>query len=106
MKILVDESLPVLAKKLIVGHTVFTVYDLGWKGVKNGVLLRKAVEHAFDAVITSDKNMPHQQDLSKFNLAFLILDIRENDIDLIRPLVPQLMQALQHTPKGSYLVIS
>ena len=42
MKVLLDENLPHDLRKLLPGHDVFTVAYLGWAGVKNGELLRRA----------------------------------------------------------------
>ena len=41
MKILFDECVPKRLYKLLEGHDVKTVQDMGWKGVKNGELLTK-----------------------------------------------------------------
>jgi hypothetical protein len=44
-----------LAPELL-GHDVQTVAGLGWEGLKNGELLRRAAGH-FDALITMDRNL-------------------------------------------------
>jgi len=60
MKILLDECVPWPMHKLIAGHECTTVQKCGWKGVKNGELLKLA-ESKFDLFITSDQNIRHQQ---------------------------------------------
>lgn len=42
MRVLLDECLPWKLKREIVGHDVATVADMGWRGIKNGALLRLA----------------------------------------------------------------
>jgi len=45
---------------------------MGWARVENGDLLA-AAEKVFDAFITTDKNLRHQQNLSGRQLAILVL---------------------------------
>jgi hypothetical protein len=53
-------------------HTVATAYELGWTELDNGRLLAMA-EAAFDALVTTDKNLRHQQNLAARRLAILVL---------------------------------
>jgi len=63
MVLLLDENLPKKLKEDFPGHTIFTIKERGWNGLKNGVLLEKLLENNFDALITFDKNLQHQQTL-------------------------------------------
>ncbi|MCA1573439.1 MAG: DUF5615 family PIN-like protein, partial [Acidobacteria bacterium] len=53
MKLLLDECTPQRLKGDFTGHEIFTVNDVGLRGVKNGALLRAAAGN-FEAVITVD----------------------------------------------------
>ncbi len=64
MRILLDECVPAPMQSLLPNHVCTTVQDRGWRGVKNGELLRKA-EPEFDLFITSDQNTRYQQNLVK-----------------------------------------
>ncbi|HEV2134592.1 MAG TPA: DUF5615 family PIN-like protein [Terracidiphilus sp.] len=65
MRVLFDEDVPhPLAKAIEPFHDVRTVAEMGWAGVKNGDLLELAEDERFEAFLTGDKNLPHQQDLS------------------------------------------
>jgi len=55
MKLLLDECVTRRVKPDFVGHDVFTVDDAGFKGLKNGDLLRAAASR-FDAIITAIAN--------------------------------------------------
>jgi hypothetical protein len=57
---------------LLIGHEVKTVAMCGWKGVKNGELLR-LVDDGFDVFITVDKNMQFQQNLAHYRMVFIVL---------------------------------
>lgn len=58
MRILLDENFPVSFAHLLAGHEVFTVHGLGWSGIKNGGLLRRAAERC-DVFVTLDRNLAY-----------------------------------------------
>ena len=72
MKILFDQGTPAPLRHSLSGHDVLTTYETGWSGLSNGELLR-AAEAAFDAFITTDQNLRHQQNLAGRRLAILVL---------------------------------
>ncbi|WP_256871635.1 hypothetical protein [Nostoc sp. TCL26-01] len=77
MFILLDENL--LSKKLKkpfldVGHTVHNVEDMGWRGTKDRELLALANIFPFDVFITSDKNLPYQQNLRNLSLRVFVFN--------------------------------
>lgn len=71
MKLLLDECTPQRLKDDFTGHEVFTVDDVGLRGVKNGELLRAAAGN-FEAVITVDRKMPLEQNVSGLDLALAL----------------------------------
>ena len=58
MKILLVENLPHRLRPLLIGHDVFTVAFMKWKGVQNGELLVLAAAEGFEVAITKDTGMP------------------------------------------------
>ncbi len=56
MNILLDENLDWRLRRDLPGHTVESVPLIGWAGMKNGDLLRKAQER-FEVLVTMDSNM-------------------------------------------------
>ena len=85
MKILLDESVPRLLKLRLPQLNISTVQEMGWTGVQNGELLRRA-EELFDVLITADQNLRYQQNLSGHKLAILVLP--SNQVPLVTRLVP------------------
>jgi hypothetical protein len=69
------------------------VPESGWAALKNGDLLARA-EREFEAFVTVDRNLPVQQDLSRFSIAVVVLRARSNRITDLRGLFPQLLAAL------------
>jgi hypothetical protein len=72
MRVLFDHGTPVPLRHALTNHTVSTAYDMGWADLDNGALL-KAAETRFDALITTDRNLRHQQNLTGLRLAILVL---------------------------------
>ncbi len=94
MKILIDESLPVELKKEFTSHEVFTVNDMNWLGKKNGELLELAVENGFEIFITVDKHLKHQQNIKKFPIGIIVLDIFRTKIEFIKPLMSKILERI------------
>lgn len=94
MHILIDECLPKKLKRELREHTVFTVQERGWTGMKNGELLRRA-EKEFNVWVTADQNIEHQQNLKQFDIAIVVLVASRNELEALLPLIPQLQRVLQ-----------
>ena len=62
MKLLLDESVPRrLAQSFPESFTLRTVQYMGWAGTANGLLLSLAAAEGFDALVTVDRGIEHQQ---------------------------------------------
>jgi hypothetical protein len=72
MRILFDHGTPAPLRRALTVHTVSTAYEMGWAELDNGALLR-AAEADFDVLVTTDRNLRYQQNLSGRQLAILIL---------------------------------
>ena len=99
MKVLLDECLPKKLKRDVEADFVQTVPEAGWASEKNGELLLLA-EVDFDVLLTNDQNIEHQQNLKKFNLAFVVLVAPTNDIADLQPLMPAANDALKTIKAG------
>lgn len=103
LKILLDECTPRIVKKRLPYWNIKTVQEMGWAGVKNGRLL-KLVEDRFEILISTDKNLPYQQNLSNRRLAVIILP--SNKVTVVSLLIPAIDQALKTVRPGAFLEIS
>ncbi len=63
-----------------------TVAAMGWAGIRNSELLQLAAG-AFDALLTADQNLEHQQNLSALPIAVVVLVAPTNRIQALRPLI-------------------
>ena len=91
MKIIIDECVPGIVKRGLPDLGIVSVQDMGWAGIKNGQLLRLVAEE-FDVLITSDKNLRHQQNLPIRDLAVIILP--SNQVPIVKGLLPEIEKAL------------
>jgi len=80
VRVLLDECLPRRLKRDLVGHVVRTVPEIGWASKRNGELLRLATDAGFEAFVTVDRKLQHQQNLSEFNIAVLVLVANSNTL--------------------------
>jgi len=91
--VLLDECVDQRLVADIQGHDVKTVPEAGWAAFKNGELLARA-EHGFEAFVTVDRNLPFQQDLSRFSIAVVVLRARSSRVADLRALIPDLLATL------------
>jgi predicted nuclease of predicted toxin-antitoxin system len=100
VRVLLDECLPRRLKRDLVGHDVRTAPEMGWASKTNGELLALAAAE-FDVFLTSDRNLSHQLNVAKFDIAVLVLVSGSNRLDDLRPLVPQIREAIVNARAGS-----
>lgn len=101
MKILLDECVPRPLKSSFTahGHSCLTVPEAGFAGKTNGELLRLA-QGRFDAFITLDKGLPHQQNLANLKIAILIVRAKTNQMTDVLPHVPECLSVLLKIQPG------
>lgn len=100
MRILLDENLDWRLGRDLPGHEVESVALLGWAGIQNGELLRKAREAGFEVLITMDGNMVHQQNIALLPIPIIALRAKSNRLQDTRPLMGEVIAHLTHsTPR-------
>ena len=105
MKLLLDECAPRRLKNYFVGHDVSTIEQAGFKGLKNGNLLR-AAEGKFEVLITVDKNIEYQQNTAALPLAIVILAAVINRLESLLPLIPNALKVLETIKTGDVVRVS
>lgn len=104
MKLLLDENLPKRLKKDFRDHEIFTVREQGWNGLKNGQLLEQMLNENFDALITFDKNLQHQQNFKKYPLQVIVLNAVSNRYPDLHPLSDKVRDRLLKPQAGVSIV--
>lgn len=105
MRVLLDESLPRQLAQEFPEHEVRTVAEQGWKGMKNGDLLRRAASEGFDLFLTADQNLQYQQNLAKLGIGVVVIAARTNRLVDLRPLVSEVTRVLPTVGKGEVLLV-
>ncbi|MBG1262233.1 DUF5615 family PIN-like protein [Nostoc commune] len=105
MNILIDECIDRRLARQLSFHTVKTVPQMGWAGIKDGELLRLA-EIEFDVFITVDRQIPFQQNLTVLDLAVLVLQVPSNRLADMSVLIPKILAIVDTVPKGTATVVS
>jgi hypothetical protein len=83
-------------------HECETVRDAGFSGKENGQLIGLA-EKKFEVLITID--IRHQQNITGRNIAILIIRAASNDLDDIRPHIPEALAALKIIKPGQIVEV-
>jgi predicted nuclease of predicted toxin-antitoxin system len=105
LRVLIDESLPIKLAREIAQHDAMHVRDRGWIGLRNGVLLRAAVDAGVSVVITADASMPFQQNLVRLGIAVIVVSGVRNSIEDVRPLLAEIVRAIEVIRPGEWLVV-
>lgn len=107
MKILLDENIDVRLKLIFPSdlHTVFTIRDMKWNGIKNGALLKLLREHQFDCWVVVDKNIPYEQNLQKLPCTIIVLNVMRNTLSHLTPLMPKVLSVLEKENGNTVVVI-
>lgn len=103
MKVLLDEMLPIGVRELLPSHDVSTAAYAGLAGLPNGELIDRAVAAGFDVLVSLDRGILYQQNLTRHAIGFVL--IPDNDVDLIRPYADRLPSAVNAATPGTVVRI-
>jgi hypothetical protein len=102
--LLLDECIVHDLKRDLAADEVVTVVEAGFGGLENGELLR-AASGKFDVLITVDKNLPFQQNISSFQIGILVLIAEGITHPDLKPLVPEVLASLSKIKPGEIIRI-
>ena len=103
MLVLFDQGTPVPIRPFLKGHKVQTTAERGWDMLENGELLRAAEAAGFDVLVTPDKNIRYQQDLTARTIALVVLGNPRWPI--LRLHVQRVVAAVDAARSGSYIEV-
>lgn len=95
MRVLFDQGTPVPLRRLLRGHDVETAHEMRWSALLNGDLLRAAEAE----IVTTDKNLRHQQNVARLRLGVLVLPT--TDWSTIRRNASRVAEALGRVQPGT-----
>ena len=103
MKVLLDQNLDHRLRKPLGAHEVFTASYKGWQALKNGKLLDAAEEEGFDVLVTGDKSLSFEQNLTGRRLAVVALSAVEWRI--IKDYLERIVAAVDNAAPGSFQAV-
>jgi hypothetical protein len=103
MRILFDQGAPVPLRSHLPAHEIETTAERGSSDLSNGDLLDEAERAGFEAIITRDQNLRHQQNLTRRALGILVLT-RASWPRIVRR-VSEVQSAVDQLRAGDYVEI-
>lgn len=70
---LLDQGTPAPLRKALPDHTVETAFERGWSTLQNGLLIAAAEKAGFEVLVTTDRHLKYQQNLSGRSIAIVVL---------------------------------
>jgi len=103
MKILLDECVDQRLRLLFAEHECQTAAYAELAGLKNGALLAAAEAADFDILITTDQEIPYQQNLDGRRISIVILCAPTNRLADLTLLVPAALGRLNSIEPGQVI---
>ena len=103
MLILFDQGTPVGIRQCLPEHQIRTAWEQGWSTLLNGELLDAAEKAGFDLLLTTDKNLKYQQNISGREIAIVILS--QSRWSLIRPNLALIAEVIDRAKPGTFSVV-
>jgi hypothetical protein len=100
MLVLFDNGTPRTLARSLSNHTVKEARAQGWEQMENGALLDAAEAAGFEVMVTTDKNIRYQQNLTERKIALVVLG--KGRWKLMRPSLPKIVEAVNAARPGSY----
>jgi hypothetical protein len=100
MRVLFDNGTPRGVAVALYDHVVEECRSLGWDSLRNGELLDAADAAGFDVLLTTDRNIRHQQTLAGRRIAVVVLS--KGRWRLIKPRLTAIAEAVAAAKPGRF----
>ena len=100
MRILFDHGTPSRIASALVGHAITEAIDRGWDQISNGDLLTLAEEAGFELLLTTDKNLRYQQNLTNRKISIVVLG--NSTWGYVHPCLDRVLLAVNAATTGSF----
>jgi hypothetical protein len=100
MRILFDHSTPAPLRYALRDHVVVEAIERGWERLANGALLDAAEAAGFDLLVTADKNIYYQQNLTGRKISIVVLG--NTQWPALRRYVERVVTAVDAATPGSF----
>jgi hypothetical protein len=103
-RVLLDENLPRKLHRELSGFTIRTVQEEAWTSFRNGELLSRA-QHTFDVLLTADRRLQFQQNISRFDIGVVVIVTVELRLRRILTASEAIRQALTSVKAGEVIPV-
>lgn len=100
LRILLDANMPIGLRAALPTHEVVTAFEMAWGELTNGKLLTAAEKAGFSVMITGDRSIVHQQNLTGRQLALVVLPTN------LWPTIRGNLAAVERATPGSYIALT
>ena len=104
MRILFDQGVPRGLAWTLREHEVTEARKFGWEKISNGELLKLAEGAGFDLMVTTDKNLRYQQNLSSRMIALVVLG--QSPWRLVRRHLDVILETVNASSPGSFAEVA
>jgi hypothetical protein len=104
IRILLDQNAPIGLRRALAAHEVVISRDIGWERLANGDLIRAAEQSSFAVLITCDRNIRYQQNLSGRTIA--LIELTNGLWPVVRNHLDRIVAAVEAAEPGSYTIIT
>jgi len=103
VRVLFDQGTPVPLRRALARHEVVTAHERGWSQLANGDLLDAAENDGFAVLVTTDRSLRYQQNLSSRQIAIVVLST--TSWPRIQRVVEVVAAAVDSATVGSFVVV-
>jgi hypothetical protein len=103
MKILFDNGAPNPIARSLAGHEVTFARQIDWHKLENGELIQRAEDAGFEILLSTDKNIRYQQNLSKRQIALVVLG--NSQWPMVRLHLDRIVAAVNACTPGAYVEV-
>ena len=84
----------------LVGHDVTFARQIGWHAQENGALIQQAEDGGYDVLLSTDKNIQYQQNLTGRKIALVVLG--NSQWPVVRLYLERIVAAVNASRPASY----
>ncbi len=103
MKILFDNGTPKPIARSLPGHEITYARQIGWHELENGELIERAEEAGYEVLLSTDKNIRYQQNLTGRKIALVVLGNQQ--WPLVKLHLEKITAAVEAWTPGSYVEV-
>jgi len=100
MLVVFDNGTPRGLARFLIGHTVEEARVRGWEELANGELIDAAEQAGFEVMVTTDKNIRYQQNLTARRIALVVLE--HSQWPMVKFVAGNIAAAVNAALPGSY----